>query len=183
MMGIPYRLVRQADEKGTIDKVLYLSTRRSGQDGQVMTDAKREFRKQRREIAKVFSRFEALDRKLKSLPPMDPDYDKTMDARERALDKYAKAEEAAQVAAEKIVKASLRLNYGDKANEMMDQLTNADVINMVDTLEMGEQPEVFFRSDDPRSKRKATSPQGDGSVGSSSSTDGAEKTSPVERSD
>jgi len=171
MIGIPYRLVRQ-DDTGPVDKVVHLATRRSGEQGEAMKTARRDYRRQQKAMGKAFQRYSLMDRRIKELDAESELIDSLATERDAQFDALSQAEEAALDAAEKLVRLSLSAGYGGEvAGQIMDQLTESDFHDMVVTIQTGEQPEDFFRSNDRPAKSTPTSPAGGSSAGSSSSTD------------
>ena len=159
MIGIPYRIARDSDSDGRVDKVIYLATRRMGEAGKALKDAKREYYKTQHACAKVALRYQAADARLKALPTNDKSRPAQELKIEEFLDSMRQAGEEAVDAAERVVRLSLTENYGkEKASEILDGLIDKDLHGCVQALEMGEQPKDFFPSGDPLRKPTSTSP-------------------------
>jgi len=178
MLGIPYRLLRQAEDDGPVDKTLFLATRRSGEAGKSMRSAMREYRKHQMAMAKASQRYGTTEARIRKLGPDHEKLDGLIEKRDAQFDKLMDAEALALEAAENVVRLSLTENYGkDKALEAMDQLTDSDMHEMVVTIQTGEQPDDFFQSREDRERLSSTLPPGGSPSESSLSTDTPESSS------
>lgn len=136
MVGIPYRILRHGDD-GPEDKMVYLSTRRSGEAGAAMKNAKRDFQEHEFATAKAAQKYAAADRSEQ----------KDEERLGKLLDEIREQGEAANDAAEKLIRLSLTENYGrENAEAILDKLTTKDIRAMVTVIETGELPKDFFES-------------------------------------
>ena len=183
MIGIPYRLLRTPDT-GAVEKVVYLSTRRSGQAGESMKAARGQYRTAQRDLYKAAQRHRALARRVEQIDAGDDRLDQLTTDQEAAFDAISTAQGVADTAAENIVRLSLTANYGkEKAVEIMDLLTDDDFHDMVLTMQTGEQPDDFFPSPGQPGKPTSTSQPDASSIESSSSGDSPESRSSEEKSE
>lgn len=159
MIGIPYRIARDSDTDGRVDKVIFLATRRMGEAGKSLKDAKRAYYQAQHTCAKVALRYKAAEERLKALPGNDKGRAILETRIEDSLDEMRVAGEAAVDAAERIVRLSLTENYGkEKACEILDGLLDKDLHGCVQAMEQGEQPADFFPSPAPQEKPISTLP-------------------------
>jgi len=179
MIGIPYRIMRDSDQEGLVEKTVYLATRRSGEAGESMRQSRRDFNKHNLAAAKAGKRLLSVDRRLENLPADDERLDALENESEKLLGVIQEQSDKAQEAATKLVRLSLTEVYGtnEKAGEIMDMLSDKDVLGMVLAIESGEQPEDFFPSPDRRPRQTSTSPPGDSPPRPSSEADSPGPTS------
>lgn len=157
MFGLPFRLLMHGDS-GPADKVVYLRTQRSGDDGRKLREAKGVYRKAMFALARAGQRLTTLQRQLAELPAGE--LAAVQEAADFVLAEIQGLEQAALEAGEKIVRLALRPNYGDKLDEILDQLTDRDIRGMVGLIETGELPADFFESSARPPKPTTTSPSG-----------------------
>jgi len=181
MIGIPYRLMRSPDT-GAVEKVVYLSTRRSGEAGESMKAARGEYRSAQRDLYKAAQRHRSLARRVEQIDAEDDRLDKLTTDQETAFDAISAAQGVADTAAERIVRLSLTANYGnEKAVEIIDLLTDDDLHDMVLTMQTGEQPDDFFPSPGLPGKPTSTLQQDASTTESSSSADSPDSKSREEK--
>lgn len=177
MTGLRFRLVRDTPE-GPVDKTLYLATRRTGEAGKAMREAKREFYRLEFACARAAQRYQAADARVRGLAPGDPGQEAAVEKRDALLDQIRETGENATDAAERMVRLSLTANYGaDGANDLLDQLTDKEVRAMVSVIETGELPADFFGEGAARPRPTTISPSGATPPEPSSKPDSAAKTS------
>lgn len=182
MVGIPYRLLRDSED-GPVEKVLYLATRRTGEGGQAMKNAKREYYAHEFGCACAAKRFQSADQAVLACAPEDDRRAALENERDAQLERIRAEGDAATDAAERLVRLSLTENYGAAAaGEIVDQLTDRDVRAMVTVIETGELPPDFFGGSDRRPRPTTTSPSGGLPAESYSNADSADDRSSGARS-
>lgn len=183
MLGIPYRVMRQSSDEGPVDKTLFLATRRSGEAGDAMREAMREYRRHQMAMAKASQSYRTAEARIAKLGGDDERVERLIEQRDGQFERLLESEQAALKAAENLVRLSLTENYG-RANALaaMDQLCDDDLHEMVVTIQTGEQPEDFFLSRARREKASSFSPPDGSPSGSFSSTDSPAESSSAERS-
>ena|GEM_PF-2210509 len=185
MIGIPYRLVRQGDSEvpGPSEKVVYLATRRSGEAGESMKQAKRDFRKAQMATVKAAQNFRTLNKRIEELPADHEKLDALIADREEASDEMLTHHGEGVDAAEKLVRLSLVQNYGaDGAEDILNQCTEDDLEDMVVTIQTGEQPSDFMQRREAPERSTSTSQPDASPSGSSSSADSASSSSSAAKS-
>lgn len=161
MIGIPYRLLRDTEE-GPVDKTVYLATRRSGEAGQAMKEAKRAFHKHEMAVGRAYKRYQSLDVRVRRLEASGADsVDQVIEQRDEAFARIQEEADLANDAAEKVVRLSLKENYHDQTDSILDICTDKDLAAMVVVIETGELPKDFFGSGGPPPKSSSTEPSGD----------------------
>lgn len=145
MLGLPFRLLRHT-ETGPVEKVIYLATRRHGDAGDAFRKAKREYYRAEFACARAAKRFEAAERSVQDAAPIAADYEALVSRRDELLQEISTAGEAANEAAEKLVRLSLKENYGPETDGILDQLTDTDLRAMVTLIDTGSLPKDFFGS-------------------------------------
>ena len=168
MIGIPFRIVREGDESGKLDKTIYLATRRFGEAGKAMREARHEYYKHEFACARAAQRYQAADRRVRDLAANDPAQDEMEARRDTLLDAIRIEGDCANEAAQKLVLLSLTENYGRKAaEETLDLLTDREIKVCVTLIETGELPADFFGSAAARSGAPSPKPTGISAPGGS----------------
>jgi len=181
MVGIPFKLVRQGDESGTVDKTVYLATRRRGEAGEALRNAIRAYVRTQHDIGKVYQRYITANARLEELAADHERVDEFIVEREKYYEELADKERAGCEQAETVVRLSLTetMNKGP-ALDVLDMLTDADLHEMCETIQTGAQPSDFTKSRELREKSTSTSRPGESQHEPSSSTDSPEATLPPE---
>lgn len=183
MIGIPYRLVRRANdgsEKGDpVQKLVYLGTRRTGEAGVAFRTATRRYSKLQYQVAKVFTKYQHLERMLKELPADHAEISAKAAEVDLVLEEFNKLDDEWRDLAEQIVKKSLSAaGYeGEQLDGVIDQLTDADFHDMVQTLSTGLQPSDFSQSPVQQQQPTTTEPLKNSPSESSLNTDSPEGSS------
>jgi hypothetical protein len=147
MIGIPYRISRQAEDGTLADKTVYLATPRSGERGNALRRAIRDQRRLSFELAEAAGRLERQQRRVEKAMDSAADLSSEDAALTACTKTVALLLEAVEDATELAVKLSLEQNYGaDKAAEVLDQLATQDLNGMLLAIEQGQQPKDFFPS-------------------------------------
>lgn len=177
MIGLPYRILREGDGE-MVDKTIYLSTRRSGQFGRAMHEAKRAYQDAEWTCAKATQRYAALSARIAALEAGSQEFAGLLDARDAAYAQVLVAGREANDAATLTVSNSLAENYGPAAaTDILDLLTQREINAMVMLIETGDLPKDFFGENDPSRKPITTSPSGAPRREAFSSADSARETS------
>lgn len=171
MIGIPVEIDRSGK-----DETVYLSTRRSGERGQALRQAIRNYRDAERAAAKLQARMGLITLSVSKIPDDAAGFDaalgKLADEMDRLSDQAAAAKDAALEQAAAAVALALEDNHGDDAAEIMDCLTDRQIIQMIGIIETGETPEDFFPSRATRPSASTISPSA-GAPGAHSSKPGS----------
>ena len=171
MNGIPVTIQRNG-----VEETVYLSTRRSGKAGESMKNHKRAFHHANVNVSKAMNRVVMIMTKAEKV---DPATDSYTDALERLSAEQETAVDAAEVLKQEVfgealhlVRLSLTENHGATDTvEIMDCLTDKQVVQLVTVIETGDTPEDFFPSRAILPKESSISPSGDGPAGSLSEQD------------
>jgi hypothetical protein len=145
MNGIPLSIRRG----GQLETV-YLSTRRSGERGAKMSQAKREYRVAQRRCAHCLQETALIARKAEALAargePCEGELDRLALSQDQAAAAAQAAAEGALAHATELVRLSLAECHGADAEAIMDCLTDRQLHQCVGIIETGDLPEDFFPS-------------------------------------
>lgn len=155
----------------------YLSTRRTGEGGEALRKAKRKFREAKRKITSIGLKLGFIERQAQEEGQPPATLERMLERIQQLVDDSATASEEAQAAAEKVVRLALRENHGDQTDEILNSLTDAQVVECVSIIETGEVPEDFFPRTATPPKPSTTTPDAGAPSESCSSTDSPEATS------
>lgn len=174
MLGIRFEIRREGPDGGDVEAI-YLATRRAGDAGAKLSAAKKRYHEEVLEAGKAYKRVAQLAQMAEALKPEDPNYNDKLcqvgNEQDAAAMRALEHDQAAQEAADEMVLASLRMNYGEQAEAIFDKLTDAEVRAAVSTIETGEMPADFFRSRGTPPSASTTKPPGASPEGSSSKPD------------
>jgi hypothetical protein len=172
MLGIPFT-IRRHSPAGVEDQVVYLRTHRCGQAGDKMRTAIRTYHRASFAQAKAAARAGGLMRE--SLAGLSEDKASRIKALEKiatdqtaAMDLATEQAEAAIASAVEVARQALIDNYGkDRAEEIVDGLTEHELHGILGTVEMGSMPKDFFPSPAIQPNPSGTEPSGSGQAKSS----------------
>jgi len=182
MKGIPFRITAQTD-KGPVDKVLYLTTRRMGTTGETFKKAKRDYHKSQCDAARATQKYAVAEKQVNELDPATDKYQEAAQVCDECLVSIDAGADQALKHAEKIVRLSLQPNYGKADTEsIMDELIDADFHAMVSLIETGELPPDFFRFKEARQKSTTTAQSGEAPDKSSTAAASPKRKSKKEKS-
>ena len=139
MNGIPVPVMRNGSKE-----TVYLSTRRSGSEGEKLRAHKAAFREARNKALKLSTRIATLAR-APAGATLD-DLDGLISRQEAALDAMQEAVSRAAHEAEQVVLQALRENHGKEAEAIVDCLTDKQLADCVSIIETGDVPADFFPS-------------------------------------
>lgn len=141
MIGVPLKI-----KHGDNEEIVYMSTRRSGDVGKGICNAKRKFRKAQCNYMKALKK-SGIVMALKGDALSVEDVERISKEQDEHIDAAANSKFDALQAAEVVVSKSLRVNYPqEKVDKILDTLTDEQICKCVDVLETGGQPEDFFPS-------------------------------------
>ena len=172
MIGIPFTLMREPEANLGVEKTIYLSTRRSGESGMQMSEARKAYRRFQNQSVRAAHRCMFLSRQVSETATDSSDYARLVKETDDAMAEAATAEEGAVTEAERLIRISLTENYGEKtAADILDVCSDDDLHAMAKTLQMGEQPKDFFQKATAQQKSTPTLPPGATPSASSSGQD------------
>jgi hypothetical protein len=159
MVGIPFTIRRTSSELGVQDEVVYLRSRRRGEAGESMRRHIRDYH------AALFTQMQSAAKAgrlsgqvtegaaVEVLEQVDADLGATLATAGAAGDRALEH-------AEHVARLALQENYGERAAELLDGLTDKELHAIVSTVEVGQMPADFFGRPDTPPKPSATGPSG-----------------------
>lgn len=159
MIGLPIPILRPDDTEETV----YLSTRRSGESGAELQEARRRYRGARLKAAKAATRLGLIMARVRELDEgagMAADLLTLCDESERLTDVIHEAQCEAQDAAEAAARIALEENHGPDAIRILDGLSDAQITGLMTALETGEAPADFFPCPATRRRPSSITPGG-----------------------
>lgn len=175
-IGLGMRIVRSSDETPggdpVVEKVFYFATRRRGDAGVALRKRLSDYQDAQLVVGKSYSRHEYMSARLGVVDPASDEYLRLVDECESLLEQIVTAKRAAVEAAHEVALCSLKENYGaEKAAEIVDQMTDAEIAASITLIETGQAPADFFVSPGQREKQTSTPPSEDTPLEPSSPTD------------
>jgi hypothetical protein len=171
-VGLRYTIRRDSDD-GEVRKEIYLATCAPRDLREKMAKAKRDFRKASFEMQAAAQRWGAVRRQVSLLDPATAGYEALIERQETAFALVRTTEDAAYDAAECIVRCSLARNYEGKTDEIMEAISQKDLLAMVTLINTGELPKDFFLSPVQEQRPTSISAPGGSPDTSSENTDTA----------
>lgn len=157
MIGIPVSIERDGK-----DETIYLSTRRSGENGNAMHAAMKTYREQHLFEARLSARMGLITISVGKIPDDADSFVEKLRGLAEDMDTLAKqaagAREAKADAALEVVRLALLDNHGPDTEAIMDCLTDKQIEQMVGIIQTGETPADFFPSRATRPSASTTTP-------------------------
>jgi hypothetical protein len=173
MLGIPF-VIRRFSERGTEDQTVYLRSRRCGEAGVKMRKAIRDYHAAQFAQMKAAGKAGAITAKA-----IQAACDEKQARKKGVLESLDQEQEAAMADATQqaalaldlattITRMALADNYGnDKADEIIDGMTDHEMHSVVKTIELGALPKDFFQPPGTQPNPSTTPPSGAGQEKSS----------------
>lgn len=167
MIGVRIEIFR--DDK---PETVYLSTVRTGMEGEAIATAKRECRAAKLAQAQMLPRVAFVTDKAERVPKDAPDRTEQLGAlaseQDALIELLGAAQDREERAALAVTRLALEANYGAKeAARILDCMTDRQIGQCVGILETGETPADFFPSRATRPSGNGLTPGAGGSTGSS----------------
>ena len=140
MNGIPVRIYR---DQGV--ETIYLSTRRSGEQGEEMKRLKRDVHQHQLDATAALTLIATVGKKIDDDTVTVEETKTIIEQQTELAIKAREHNEAMLEAAEKLLRCSLAVNYPpDEVNRIVDSLSDRQIRSAVTAIETGEEPKDFF---------------------------------------
>lgn len=141
MNGVRVRIYRDDNEE-----TIYLSTRRSGEEGASLQALRRALRDKELKLSTMASRVQLLAAKAEKFEGADLQVlDAIVADQENALQQIAALSDEIKLTTVKVVRASLKPNYGEETEKIIDAMSDRQLRSCVTAIETGEEPKDFFQ--------------------------------------
>jgi len=175
MNGIPVRVVRDAGPE-----TVYLSCARTGEAGEKLQTLKRQCRALARKQFDLVRRVPLTIGKAEELQKSGApiaDFEALLADQHQIIECLASVSEEHLAQCQTLWLAALRPNHGADAENILDCLSDEQILKAVRILEQGECPADFFPSREPLKNASGTAPTGGSASGSCSTKDFPPETS------
>ena len=163
--GIPMRFWNRREDR---EETVYLSTRRSGQEGHRLIGLRREYGAREARIRTIGRDLQLITVAVRDDMPVEQ-LRKAAAEQDALVEQLRGVEESMESIAVQLAHAALADCHGeDEAERIMDCLCDRQIHQTVRMLELGEEPKDFFDGRGTRSSVPGTGPDAGTSVGSSS---------------